>query len=295
VGGDWRAIPLGVAGLIAAAVSAQALTVIGPPFYPPVLSAISATGSAYATDGEGVDERTTEGAELPLFEYVYFDQQAGITEPGGVVVTGYENARASASINDFAEEYNFLISATAFNDNPYGLTLGGAQASATLTFQVEVGPLSTIGFPIQIPEVPVDLVGKTSGNGNANFEISATDPKGNLVYDTGLSQAGNSINETLYLTVGQAYTVTTQGSVYVAGNGTANLAIDPFLEIDPNFAFAQDLALYFSPGLFPAAVPEPPTASLLGAPLAAMLWWRWRRKPLRLNVGGKTAVIAAQI
>ncbi len=204
--------------------------------------------------------------------------------------TGYENARAFADIFDTTvfgfgdlvhEEYDFSLSATAFNDNPYGLTLGGANASESLTFQFEVYELK----PFIFPTVPVDLVGKTSGNGANSFEVTVTDSKGNTVDDTGLLQAGNSIDETLDLTVGQVYTVTTQGQVLVAGNGTANLTIDPFLEIDPNFAFDQDFALDFSPGLFPA-VPEPSTWAmmLLGFAGLGFAGYRASRKRAALGV-----------
>lgn len=121
--------------------------------------------------------------------------------------------------------------------------------------------------------------GNTSGNGDTNFEITITDSTGKIVYDTGQFEAGDSIDEFFEVARDEVYTVTTQANVFVAGNGTANLLIDPILVIDPSFAFAQDFALQFSPGLFPT-VPEPPTAALLSAPLAAMLWWRRRRKPL---------------
>jgi hypothetical protein len=261
MGGDWRAIVLGVAGLVASGVSVRALTVTGQP----VLSTISATGSVHATDGELVDLLTKDDPDLPLTDYVYLDEQAGINV-GGVIVTGYENARAFADIfdtkvfgfGDFVhEEYDVSLSATAGNDNPYGLQLGAAGASVSLTFQFEVYTL----YPYH-STVPVDLVGKTSGNGASTFEVTVTDSNGNIVDDTGLLQAGNSLDENLFLTVGQVYTVTTTGEVFVAGNGTANLTIDPFLEIDPNFASAQDFGLDFSPGLFPP-VPEPSTCAMM--------------------------------
>lgn len=164
----------------------RALTVPGQP----VLSTISATVSVYTTDGELVALFTKEDSDLPLTDYVYLDEQEGFNA-GGVVITGYENARAFADIFDTTvfgfgdlvhEEYDFSLSATAFNDNPYGLTLGGANASESLTFQFEVYELK----PFIFPTVPVDLVGKTSGNGANSFEVTVTDSKGNTVDDTGL-------------------------------------------------------------------------------------------------------------
>ncbi len=83
MGGDWRAILLGLAGLVASGVSVRALTVPGQP----VLSTISATVSVYTTDGELVALFTKEDSDLPLTDYVYLDVQEGFNA-GGVVIYG---------------------------------------------------------------------------------------------------------------------------------------------------------------------------------------------------------------
>ena len=300
MGGDWQAIVLGVTGLVAAAVSAQAETVRGGSS--PDLSVTSAAVSVTTSDGEGVNLGdgglpSKQGSSLPVTALFVMNEQAGIALPNGDVATGYENAQAFATIYDtmfFGHQggYDFLLNAMANNNNPYGATLGSASASTTLTFQFEVSMTDFFAGPNL--DVPLVLDGNTSGNGDTNFEITITDSTGKIVYDTGQFEAGNSIDEFFEVARDEVYTVTTQANVFVAGNGTANLLIDPILVIDPSFAFAQDFALQFSPGLFPT-VPEPPTAALLSAPLAAMLWWRRRRKPLGLNIGAKTPAIEAQI
>jgi hypothetical protein len=252
VGGGRQAILLGCMGLVPAAISAQAETVKGSP--PPVLAATSATASVITSDGEGVNLGNKgfpfdQGSDLPVTAFFIMNEQAGITLPGGQVVTGFENAQAHSMIYDtmfFGNnegEYDFLLNATANNDNPYGLTLGSASASATLTFQVELNLVTPTGDAGTAPVsliAPVTLLANISGTGEDDFEISATYPLGDppvaeTLFDTGLVQGNGlsqTINEGFVMAVGEVYTVTTQADVLVEGNGTANLLIDPILEID---------------------------------------------------------------
>ena len=57
--------------------------------------------------------------------------------------------------------------------------------------------------------------------------------------------------------VAQATAMTNGG-----GNGYATVFLDPYFEIDPNFAKASDYTLQFSPGIVQQPVPEPGTVAL---------------------------------
>lgn len=270
---------------------AQAETVTGLPA--PDLTAVGATVSVTTSDGEAVNLGpgipSLQKSQLPASVFFNMNEQAGITLENGDVLTGYENASADSMVYDTmffgtrGGSYDFLLSAMADNNNPFGLTLGSASASARLTFEMEVTqPSLFTGDPF---EVPVTVTGKTSGNGDTSFEVSVVDSTGKLIYDTGRFTAGDAIDESLFLTVGQVYTVTTQANVFVAGDGNANLSIDPLVEIDPNFASAKDYALYFSPGLFPAA-PEASTwvMMVLGFSGLGFVGYRTSRKAASIAV-----------
>jgi hypothetical protein len=295
----WPATVVGCVALIVASHRAEAVAL------PANLSPVNAFAEVITTDGEGVNLGFNgipedQGSALPVYAVFTMNQQAGIvimnSDNGFQTVFGYENASAGASIDSYLGPASPLtlavvtafpffanlpqqldptisLSAHASNNNPYGLSLGGASATAFLNYQFELVP-SPLDTNLPSETVPVDMLGGISGSGQGTFGINVVnDQTDQTVFDmSGVPGAVEFIDPTLEIEEGVVYDVSYAAQVTVSGNGSANLEIDPAIFIDPSFGDAPQFAIAFSSGLAPPPneVPEPTSFYVFGLGLIVL-------------------------
>ncbi len=143
------------------------------------------------------------------------------------------------------------------------------------------------GSVVDVADVPVlfngtttaELTGTTGAvaSNSVSMTISRADG-GSTLYELPSDTVG-SYGSSLSLIPNVEYVIDMIADVSIANNsGGASASIDPMMDIDPSFLFADDFQLLFSPGIGNSAspVPEPSTWAILLGGLAglgvARLW-----------------------
>jgi hypothetical protein len=177
--------------------------------------------------------------------------------------------------------------------------------SADSEYQVAVAVRSGKKPPPSLTAVPIEITitGSVSCSG-FSAEAQATVVVGLLVPLTPSANCNNPDkpsfvdSETVPVSIGTPVSIEKYAtgivSNFSAGNGNGGTAsesvhavVDPTLEIDPSFAYADDFELEYSPGY--ATVPEPATWTLLAAGFLALDVIR-RRVGNRAGSAGNRAV-----
>ena len=272
-----------------------------------------AGGSIFAsgTDGEGLvsnGNSITWGAGLTNnLLGGNLNASADYPPPGQI---NFESASAMGTLN--VSQPNTLpsisLSAHASNSNPYGLSLGGASAGGSISYQVMViraaqagtynlpaGSYScgstftcdTSNDPVDGTPVRIDVHGQITGDvqnagsgqpdsASGSGDITLTrDSDGTLIAAT--SQAG-AFNVTVGLIVGTVYDVQLDASLNINGNASGSVFVDPSFAIDVSDPSAGLVTLLFSNGVgrddavsAPSQVPEPSSVALVLAGLVGVV------------------------
>jgi PEP-CTERM motif len=216
-------------------------------------------------------------------------------------VDGTATGGASASAASSRDEVQAYVQIHAPPNNVANFEDIGL--SAVSEYQVAVAVRSGKKPPPSITAVPIEITitGSVSCSGFST-EAQATVVVGLVVPLT--PSAGCNIlpnkpsfvdSETVPVSIGTPVPIekdaTADVSAFSAGDGetasaSVHAVVDPTLEIDPSFVYADDFELEYSPGY--AAVPEPATWTMLAVGFIALGVVR-RRMKKRLSPGGDGA------
>jgi hypothetical protein len=237
--------------------------------------------TAAASDGEGVDAHTISSTDVPAPSLPASVGAAWPNGPFSAVVQG----SAAATVTGFPA---LLVTASLSQaNNPYG-GLGNASAQGNMTYYFVLN--ANPGFGGTVSNVPVLFNGTTglTSTNSANEGSVATSVQMTINAVGGSSSlyslpnnSLSSYNGSLAIVPGQEYEVYMNAQAAVSQTtGGASAAIDPYFYIDPNYQFANDFQLNFSPGITNSvsAVPEPSTWAMLILGFAGVGFMAYRRK-----------------
>jgi hypothetical protein len=170
---------------------------------------------------------------------------------------------------------------------PFTSTLSFMTFTAVTSFQVEVIPFDSLLTSL-VPDVPilVNASGSVSCTANAFAvaTINISTAGGPFRANCPMGVSGFDLNSSLLFPDGQPVNVATSAAGGLTQSNPAcgpslcpvtdsfSAMVDPTFEIDPSFPMASDFYLAYSPGLTPAAAPEPRFTMMFGAALILAVW-----------------------
>jgi hypothetical protein len=190
---------------------------------------------------------------------------------------------ATASAGAFGQPLiTALAQTTTSSSLPPGAIGAEASASAMLAYEFEIFPL---GPPPGITSIPLIFSGsvneKTSGAfASVTASVTLLDTAGNLIA-TVLSNppASEPYVDKLSVSANNQYQVSMTVSASAFYTSSADITLDPFIQIDPSCNCSQDFEIVFSDGILnEAAVPEPSTWAMTILGFLGLGFMAYRRK-----------------